>query len=69
MIMLVIKNGSELVWNRGIYSLTKCHKNSKNTDATTNIIKIGIVWSFVEDDYVNKILFLRCMGYHFIHTS
>ena len=41
----------------------------KNTDATANIIKIGIVWSFVEDDYVNKILFLRCMGYHFIHTS
>ena len=43
MIMLVIKNGSELVWNRGIYSLTKCHKIVKNTDATANIIKIGIV--------------------------
>ena len=41
----------------------------KNTVATANIIKIGIVWSFVEDDYVNKILFLRCAGYHFIHTS
>ena len=41
----------------------------KNTDATANIIQIGIVWSFVEDDYVNKILFLRCARYHFIHTS
>ena len=41
----------------------------KNTDATANIIQIGIVGSFVEDEYVNKVLFLRCLRYHFIHTS
>ena len=41
----------------------------KNTDATANMIQIGIVWSFVKDDYVNKIFFLRCAGYYSIHTS
>ena len=29
----------------------------KNTDATANMIQVGIVWSFVKDDYVNKIFF------------